>query len=101
VNQSLDTDASLAEVNPLMVTGGGDVMALDAKMSFDNNRYIDRRFSCGARWTIGDVGPGGGGESSGGGGNRPVGRGNVPIGTQNGKRTGRAWVGGGEGSPSG
>jgi len=33
----LDTDASLAEINPLMVTGGGDVMALDAKMSFDDN----------------------------------------------------------------
>ncbi|HEV7786268.1 MAG TPA: ADP-forming succinate--CoA ligase subunit beta, partial [Thermoanaerobaculia bacterium] len=33
----LDTDAALAEINPLMVTGGGDVMALDAKMSFDDN----------------------------------------------------------------
>ncbi|HZF12009.1 MAG TPA: ADP-forming succinate--CoA ligase subunit beta [Thermoanaerobaculia bacterium] len=31
------TDASLAEINPLMVTGGGDVMALDAKMNFDDN----------------------------------------------------------------
>jgi len=33
----LDTDATLAEVNPLLVTGDGDVMALDAKMSFDDN----------------------------------------------------------------
>jgi succinyl-CoA synthetase beta subunit len=33
----LDTDASLVEINPLMVTGGGDVVALDAKMNFDDN----------------------------------------------------------------
>ena len=33
----LDTDASLAEINPLMVTAGGDVIALDAKMNFDDN----------------------------------------------------------------
>jgi succinyl-CoA synthetase beta subunit len=33
----LDTDASLAEINPLLVTGDGDVVALDAKMSFDDN----------------------------------------------------------------
>ena len=33
----LETDASLAEVNPMLVTGDGDVMALDAKMSFDDN----------------------------------------------------------------
>ena len=31
------TDASLVEINPLLVTGGGDVIALDAKMSFDDN----------------------------------------------------------------
>ncbi|HYO13002.1 MAG TPA: ADP-forming succinate--CoA ligase subunit beta [Thermoanaerobaculia bacterium] len=37
VSAYVDTDASLAEVNPLMVTGGGDVMALDAKMNFDDN----------------------------------------------------------------
>ncbi len=36
-NAYWDTDASLAEINPLMVTGGGDVMALDAKMNFDDN----------------------------------------------------------------
>jgi succinyl-CoA synthetase beta subunit len=33
----LDTDASLAEVNPLMITGQGEVLALDAKMNFDDN----------------------------------------------------------------
>src|ERR1035437_1929909 len=31
------TDASLAEINPLLSTGGGDVIALDAKMNFDDN----------------------------------------------------------------
>jgi succinyl-CoA synthetase beta subunit len=33
----LDKDCSLAEVNPLVVTKQGDVIALDAKMSFDDN----------------------------------------------------------------
>jgi succinyl-CoA synthetase beta subunit len=32
-----ETDASLAEINPLVLTGGGDVIALDAKMNFDDN----------------------------------------------------------------
>jgi succinyl-CoA synthetase beta subunit len=32
-----DTDASLAEINPLIVTGDGRVVALDAKMNFDSN----------------------------------------------------------------
>jgi succinyl-CoA synthetase beta subunit len=31
------TDASLAEINPLVVTGQGNVLALDAKMNFDDN----------------------------------------------------------------
>ncbi|MBF0143244.1 MAG: ADP-forming succinate--CoA ligase subunit beta [Magnetococcales bacterium] len=31
------TDASLAEINPLVVTADGEVMALDAKMNFDGN----------------------------------------------------------------
>ncbi|MBF0110760.1 MAG: ADP-forming succinate--CoA ligase subunit beta [Magnetococcales bacterium] len=31
------TDASLAEINPLVVTGDGDIIALDAKMNFDSN----------------------------------------------------------------
>ena len=32
-----DLDASLVEVNPLVVTGSGEVIALDAKMNFDDN----------------------------------------------------------------
>ncbi len=32
-----DTDASLAEINPLLITRSGDVLALDAKMTFDDN----------------------------------------------------------------
>ncbi|MCD6453814.1 MAG: ADP-forming succinate--CoA ligase subunit beta, partial [Candidatus Aminicenantes bacterium] len=31
------TDASLAEINPLILTKQGEVMALDAKMNFDDN----------------------------------------------------------------
>jgi succinyl-CoA synthetase beta subunit len=31
------TDASLAEINPLIVTSQGNVLALDAKMNFDDN----------------------------------------------------------------
>ena len=33
----VDLDASLVEVNPLVVTKSGDVVALDAKMGFDDN----------------------------------------------------------------
>ena len=33
----VECDASLAEINPLIVTGGGKVMALDAKINFDSN----------------------------------------------------------------
>ncbi len=33
----METDASLAEINPLIVTKAGDVVALDAKMNFDDN----------------------------------------------------------------
>jgi succinyl-CoA synthetase beta subunit len=32
-----DTDASLAEINPLILTGDGRVVALDAKFNFDDN----------------------------------------------------------------
>jgi succinyl-CoA synthetase beta subunit len=42
----LDTDASLAEVNPLVVTTDGRLLALDAKLSFDDNalfRHPDLR----------------------------------------------------------
>src|SRR5881392_2625474 len=40
------TDASLVEINPLVVTQGGDLLALDAKMNFDDNalyRHADIR----------------------------------------------------------
>ncbi|MFS0553034.1 ADP-forming succinate--CoA ligase subunit beta [Brevibacillus sp. 179-C9.3 HS] len=33
----VDKDASIAEINPLVVTGDGEVMALDAKLNFDSN----------------------------------------------------------------
>ena len=34
------TDASLAEINPLLITSQGDVLALDAKMNFDDNALV-------------------------------------------------------------
>ncbi|WP_207460177.1 ADP-forming succinate--CoA ligase subunit beta [Azospirillum sp. SYSU D00513] len=33
----VDLDCAIVEVNPLIVTGSGDILALDAKMSFDDN----------------------------------------------------------------
>ncbi|MFL5394813.1 MAG: ADP-forming succinate--CoA ligase subunit beta [Myxococcales bacterium] len=36
-NAYVVTDASLAEINPLVITVQGDVLALDAKMNFDDN----------------------------------------------------------------
>jgi len=45
----IETDASLAEINPLIVTGDGQVIALDAKINFDDNadyrhkEYADMR----------------------------------------------------------
>jgi succinyl-CoA synthetase beta subunit len=33
----LETDASLVEINPLILTGKGEVVALDSKMNFDDN----------------------------------------------------------------
>ncbi len=41
-----ECDASLVEINPLVVTKGGDLVALDAKMGFDDNalfRHADIR----------------------------------------------------------
>jgi len=34
------TDASLAEINPLIITKEGNVLALDAKMNFDDNALL-------------------------------------------------------------
>ncbi len=36
-NAYVATDASLAEINPLVVTTSGEVLALDAKLNFDDN----------------------------------------------------------------
>ncbi|MCP3772784.1 ADP-forming succinate--CoA ligase subunit beta [Paenibacillus sp. MZ04-78.2] len=33
----VEKDCSIAEINPLVITGDGNVMALDAKMNFDSN----------------------------------------------------------------
>lgn len=33
----VETDCSLIEINPLVITGSGDVLALDAKINFDDN----------------------------------------------------------------
>ena len=33
----VDLDCSIAEINPLVVTGSGDIIALDAKVTFDDN----------------------------------------------------------------
>jgi len=37
VKLCIEKDASLIEINPLIVTDSGDVMALDGKMNFDDN----------------------------------------------------------------
>jgi succinyl-CoA synthetase beta subunit len=39
----IDLDAELIEINPLVVTGGGEVVALDCKMSFDDNALYRQR----------------------------------------------------------
>jgi succinyl-CoA synthetase beta subunit len=42
-NAFVGLDASLVEINPLVVTGAGEVMALDAKMNFDDNALFRHR----------------------------------------------------------
>ena len=37
-----DLDATMVEINPLVVTGAGELVALDAKMSFDDNALFRR-----------------------------------------------------------
>ena len=42
----IETDASMMEINPLILTRGGDLLALDAKVTFDDNalyRHADLR----------------------------------------------------------
>jgi succinyl-CoA synthetase beta subunit len=38
-----ECDASLAEINPLIITKEGQVMALDAKMNFDSNAFFRQK----------------------------------------------------------
>ncbi|MFA5470402.1 MAG: ADP-forming succinate--CoA ligase subunit beta [Bacteroidales bacterium] len=38
----IDTDASLVEINPLVLTAEGQLLALDAKMNFDDNALYRR-----------------------------------------------------------
>ncbi len=38
-----ESDASLAEINPLVVTKEGQVIALDAKMNFDSNAFFRQK----------------------------------------------------------
>ena len=38
-----ELDASLVEINPLVVTGAGELIALDAKMNFDDNGLFRHR----------------------------------------------------------
>ncbi|MEH6495094.1 MAG: ADP-forming succinate--CoA ligase subunit beta [Pseudomonas marincola] len=42
-NAIIDTDANLVEINPLVVTGSGDIIALDAKMNFDDNALFRQK----------------------------------------------------------
>ena len=37
-----ELDATMVEVNPMVVTGGGEIVALDAKLSFDDNALFRR-----------------------------------------------------------
>jgi succinyl-CoA synthetase beta subunit len=50
-NAYMETDASLAEINPLVVTKTGDVLALDAKMNFDDNALFRHQILTGFRDT--------------------------------------------------
>jgi succinyl-CoA synthetase beta subunit len=45
----VDKDCSLVEINPLVVTGKGDLLALDAKMSFDDNAQFRHKELSGLR----------------------------------------------------
>ncbi|WP_085901933.1 ADP-forming succinate--CoA ligase subunit beta [Kiloniella majae] len=45
----MDLDASIVEINPLVVTGAGDIIALDAKMNFDDNALFRHKDVAGMR----------------------------------------------------
>jgi succinyl-CoA synthetase beta subunit len=42
-NAYIEKDCSIAEINPLVVTGDGKVMALDAKLNFDSNALFRQK----------------------------------------------------------
>nr|WP_144920157.1 ADP-forming succinate--CoA ligase subunit beta [Paenibacillus bovis] len=42
-NAFVENDCSIAEINPLVVTGDGNVMALDAKLNFDSNALFKHK----------------------------------------------------------
>jgi succinyl-CoA synthetase beta subunit len=42
-NVYVQKDCSIAEINPLVVTGDGNVMALDAKLNFDSNALYKQK----------------------------------------------------------
>ena len=44
-----DMDAVMVEINPLVITGTGDLVALDAKISFDTNALFRRPEIAGLR----------------------------------------------------
>jgi len=39
----IECDASLAEINPLIITKDGQILALDAKMNFDSNAFFRQK----------------------------------------------------------
>jgi len=45
----VETDASMVEINPLIVTERGEILALDAKMNFDDNALYRRTEIAGLR----------------------------------------------------
>ncbi|MCG8586319.1 MAG: ADP-forming succinate--CoA ligase subunit beta, partial [Pirellulales bacterium] len=45
----VESDCSLAEINPLVVTGDGELIALDAKMNFDDNALFRHKDIAGLR----------------------------------------------------
>ncbi len=47
----VDRDCSLLEINPLVVTGAGELLALDAKMTFDDNAMFRHKDLAGLRDT--------------------------------------------------
>ena len=48
-NAYIEKDCSIAEINPLVVTGDGKVMALDAKLNFDSNALYRQKEVVGYR----------------------------------------------------